>query len=600
MAQADTCHLCGRPTPVPEVRRDGQVVCSTCYQREYVPIPCSQCGGQTRRAPQDDKPALCRRCRPRGAACIRCGKATSSHSMQTKEGPVCTYCRRYMEPEQPCANCGRPSRHLAANYKLGFTQPVCNRCQTAGHKTCSQCRKYRAVHSNDGAGRPLCAHCANETVAFRCPECGQPGRRHSSSQCHTCYYRSAALRRCDEMAQSLRHRWVRDAWKGFVAHLLAKAPPNGKLARVLERQARLFVVLDTLFPTPLSIRPEELVEALGRDGLRRVYLGYNYLTENGQLKGVSDDVLSRSGEEATRSRVMARVPSPWKRQLLERYQKHLELTEAAYRKKGWQGRHERFAPRTVTLSLRTAFKFLELLPVEVTALQGIDHFQLDRFVAQKPGHRNALYAFVRYLNSCESLFQRLNIESSLRNEGPPSRLFLPQKHSDALLQRWLSADGEELRNALIGLLMLVYARRAKQAVGLRRGDFTLGQDGTVTVRFGRLPVELDEAVASVCRRYLVQLERSRGTVLAVEDWAFPGRIHGRALTPDSVRYFLEQLGVTAEQLFSTAIVNFYRNGLTKPKVLVRILGISLPTALRYWQFFAPMVAEEVAYHAGRG
>lgn len=598
MAQAEACYFCGRHTPVPGARVDGRPVCHACYGREYVAVSCTQCGKPTRCLPMVKGAALCRSCRPR-PPCIRCGKGTNSRSMQTPDGPVCSACRRFFEAEQPCPACGRLTRYLARNHKLGHTMPVCNRCQTAGHKTCSQCRKYRPVHAHDETGRPLCIRCADE-APFICPECGQPGQRHSNNRCHTCYFRSAALHKRDALAQALRRPWVREAWSGFVTHLLAKALPSGKLARMLERQVRLFEALDALFPTPLSIRPEVLVETLGRGGMRRVVTAYNYLLERGQFRPIPDDLLAKLTEEATRARLMERMSVPWKRQLLERYLGHLARTGAAYQKKGWNGQRERFAPRTVTLLLRAAFKFLAFLPEEVTAVQGIDRFQLDRFVAHKPGHRNALHSFVHYLNRFESLFQRLHLDRTGPRSGPPPFLVLPQEASDALLQRWLAADEQNLRNALLGLLMLVYARTAKQAVGLRRGDFTLGADGAVTVRFGQLPVELDEAVADIFVRYLGQLEQAQGRALAMEDWLFPGRTRGRALTTHAITYGLSQHGVKAEQLFSTAIVNFYRNGLTKPKVLVRALGISLPTALDYWQLFAPQVAEEVAYRAGRG
>lgn len=598
MARAEACYFCGHRTSVPDARIDGRPVCNACYCREYVAVSCIQCGKQTRCLPKDAGLALCRKCRP-PIACIRCGKGTNSRSMQTPDGPVCSACRRFFEPERPCPACGRLTRYLARNHELGHSTPVCNRCQTAGYKTCSQCRKYRPVHARDETGRPLCVRCA-DGVAFICPECGQVGQRHSKNRCHACYYRSAALRTRDELGCTLRHRWTQDAWHGFVAQLLDKTRPCGKLTRMLERQVRFFEALDARFPTSLAIRPDLLVEYVGREELRCAYGAYNYLLEAGLLQAVPEDVLARLTEEGSRARLLARVSSPWKRQLLERYLGHLERTGAAYRKKGWHGRHERFAPRTITLLLRAADKFLAFLPEEVTVVQGIDPFQLDRFVANKPGHRNALHSFVQYLNRFENLFQHLHLDQSGPRSGPPPALVLTKETSDALLQRWLCADEKSLRNALLGLLMLVYARTAKQAVGLRRGDFTLGADGTVTVRFGQLPVELDEAVADIFVRYLGQLEQAQGRALAMEDWLFPGRTRGRALTTHAITYGLSQHGVKAEQLFSTAIVNFYRNGLTKPKVLVRALGISLPTALDYWQLFAPQVAEEVAYRAGRG
>lgn len=424
------------------------------------------------------------------------------------------------------------------------------------------------------------------------------GERHSLTQCHTCYYRQAALRRRDQVLTQLQRAWCRQAFNDFITHLLMSEVPDGKLSRRMARYAEFFKRLDIAFAFRLNLEAPLLFDLFGRAGLRKFAVPYHFLVDSGYVAPLPDEQLEDLTNRDAQERLLARVTEDWKRKLLERYLAHLAKTQAAYRKKGWTGKDERFAPRTITLLLRAAWKFLESLSAEVQSPQAIARDQLHQFVVKKPGHRNALHSFILYLNGQENLFQKLKI-FRLRNQDFPDSQLLPIATSDALLKVWLNPLDGQLRDALLGLLMLVYARTAKQALQLRRGDFTVSQQGEVTVQFGNVPFALDETVAAILRRYLATLEAKRGSLLLMEDYIFPGKMPARPLDAGSVTYMLGKLGITAEQLFTTAIANCYRNGLTRPKVLVRTLGISTMTAISYWKVFAPRASEELAQRAGR-
>lgn len=595
MTQA--CTLCGATDKAFKAVLDGRPVCETCYYSVYRPGLCAQCGRGTRLHPSQREASLCALCR-RKARCVRCGKSTWKKSVNAAGEPVCTYCRRFYEPKRVCPRCGNHSHHFSRCLRLGIEEPVCPQCQIGDYEGCSVCGKHRRVASRAPDGKPVCPRCTTHPV-FVCPACGKEGKRHSNVKCAACYYREATLQTAQTRAPTLAPAWLRPMWLDFVSYLLETTPATGKLARRLEFHFRFFEEVGKACRTPMQLTAEQLFRHFGRDGLRLASVPYDYLVQAGHVKPLPEHTREAFTEEDNQARMLAAVPVPWQHALLVRYQHQLREITQAYRRKGWSGAHERFAPRTVTLLLRGAVKFLASLPETVDCVQAIGQDAVYRFVAAKPGHHNVLRTFLRYLNRFESLFIRLQLES-LPDAGVSVQNLLSPERSDALLRYWLAANTpRDVRNALMGLLMLCYARTMRQVVALRREDFQLSVAGPVYVQFGAVAVPLDAEVAALLRRHLAQVEARKGAPLDGDEYIFPGRAVGRHLSVDVLSGTLGKLGVTAEEVFSTCIANFYRNGLSRPNVLIRVLGIARPTATRYWQLFAPRVNEELAQRHGR-
>ncbi|VTU41906.1 hypothetical protein H6P1_00781 (plasmid) [Variovorax sp. PBL-H6] len=309
------------------------------------------------------------------------------------------------------------------------------------------------------------------------------------------------------------------------------------------------------------------------------------------------EVVARTTENLAQDRLLARVREPWQLELLTRYRRSLAAYLRSWRARGWGGAHERFTARTVTLSLRAAFRLLDSMPSSVVSAQGIDRPMLERFVASYPGHRNALHSFIGFLNRKERMFQRLHLDRSVPSGVPFHDLLTPQR-AGQLRQGWFRAEDGDLRNALLGVLMLLYARTGKQARNLCRGAFQTTADGSVQARFAEVSIDLDARTSVLLTRYLATLEARRGQPLKDNDLLFESAVPGRALSDAGLRYVLLGQGVTARQLYTTALASFFRAGLATPKVLVRTLGISNQTAVKYWAAFAPRIRDEVA-QAGR-
>lgn len=595
---SEHCALCRRLIDRTRVRIASGPVCHACYLREFVAVSCTTCGAATR-SHLGLEPAFCKQCRAKTQikeGCIRCAKPVRRNSFAVPGGKACAYCRRFYEPPQVCACCGRENRHFEINAAAGILEKVCTNCAHLERKTCSICRKHRKVVAHSALGRPICARC-QKPEPFVCPRCAQVGQRHSAVECLPCYLARALGVEAKLLALEVPPGWARQCFQDFAAEWPTSQALTGHSKSRLRRYARFFVALGESFSSPATITAQRLVERISTEGLRRQRVPYAWLLKRGHAPPVPGILAERHTQARTQERLLERVDIAWKLALLERFQRHLFVQQRAWRSRGWAGEHDRLKDGTVTMLLRAAKRFLETLDPDVLSPQGIDSGSLAKFVVALPGHRNALHAFVDFLNRREILFQPLHIDRSEASSFPFDDLLSPERSAE-LTQRWLHAPADQDRNALLGLLMLVYARTARQACSLRRGLFDISESGTVTARFGALPIELDSAIAERLVRHVQKVETERQAPLGAEDYVFPGQMPGRPFTEAGVQYVLKVQGVQAKQLYTTALASFFRAGLRSPKVLVRTLGISDMTAVKYWEAFCPRINDEMRYLPG--
>lgn len=591
-APATVCGCCGRPMVKAHAVQDGVAYCMTCYAREFKPVPCASCG-KTVRTVGGHGPARCKTCRVEGRVCIRCGKPTPRAGLTVEGGVACVSCARYFKPPQPCPVCGQMSLRLARDFKAGFIEPVCPSCRSKGHITCPVCRKHRRPAGLDTAGRVVCARClADNGRSFVCPKCGREGRRHSAKRCEDCYWSDTLQRRVLDAAALIRGDWLRAAFTAFVAELAGRL--GGRVAALrIDRYFLFFAKLDACCDRPSAVTPTRMVEAFGVDGLRRHAVPFGYLVKAGIIPRLSSEALELAQEQNRQMRLVETIAGVWYHDLADRYLQHLETIGERYHRRGWAGKHARFVPRTVTSNLRAALVFLkDTNRGGAGTVQQIEQTHLDRFCFEHPGYRNGIRSFVRFLNGKERLFRKLVIGTV--PGGVPQDVFLSRSQYQALLAVWTEPDEDGLKEALIGLLMLLYAQPVKRLVRLRLIDLQRDRSGVFRVVFGNAEIALHERVGRLMDRYLAV----RTTPTAMDDpwdnaYLFPGRTVGSHLTEAAVTYYLKKHGVTAERLFATAIHQAYLNGVRHPKVLVRAFGISTVTAIKYLNLIDPRLRDEV-------
>ena len=556
---------------------------------------CGGCGCNTRRRGSNGEP-LCRTCSLKDRTCMRCGKALPRATKTLAEGAVCGSCVTYYKEPKPCPVCGQMSLRLSRNATKGFSeQPVCEHCQRKGNITCAGCGKNRHPAGTRTDGKPICKSCLERgDNPFVCETCGKEGKPHSKVMCQACYWSKRADKRFKDSVALLSHEWAREAFRMFYNDLIARQDPHAVATTKLERYFLFFAKLDSAFEDPAAITAEHLIASLGADGLRRHAVPYSFLAKEKIIPEIAHESLEESSEHRRQKLILDQAKDAWYGSLLERFYRHLEKINERYATRGWKGKRRRFVPRTVTADLRAASVFLEFLNKEqhASSLQQVQQPDLDRFLAENNGYRTGIRAFLRYLNREEKLFRKLSQPSVA--SGLPEGVFLSRAKYEELLRAWLSPSEETLKESLVCALMLLYAQPANRIVRIRLSDMAHGRDGLYRLAMGRTEIALDRRLGEMLGRYLEQ-RRALATMEDAEnnEYLFAGRTYGGHLTEAAVTYYLNKHGVSAGQLFSTAIYNAYMGGLRHPKVLVNAFGISVETAIKYLNIIDPQLVQEI-------
>lgn len=592
------CDCCGRAMDKAHARWEGRAYCGTCYKREFVAVPCQDCG-RTIRVLKGVSEGQCPQCRTRGRRCVRCGKPTPRADLIIDDGAVCPSCVRYFKPPQACPVCGQLSLFLARDFKAGFTEPVCPSCRRKGYITCPGCGKHRRPAGVSTSGQVLCRRCIDaDGQPFVCPQCGQPGRRHSARRCEVCYWRDTGASRTTDAVALLRGSWTKEAFADFMAELADRVGPQRAALR-LHRYFLFFAKLDVSFESPAAMTAGRIAALIGAEGLRRYAVPYGFLSHRGSVPPAADGTLQEAHEADRQQRLLVRISGQWYEDVLTRYRHHLDAIGQRYARRGWHGERRRFLPQTVTRNLRAAARFLaEVGAWGVQTPQQITQLHLDRFIQTHPGYRDSVRSLVRYLNRKEKLFRPLKIATVTRNLPPG--LFLGQDRYHELLRIWLGADDRAVKQSLICLLLLLYAQSIRRVIRLRVSDLLRDQTGTYRVRFGKVEIPLHQAVGALLTRYLA-IRTSLGTM--DDAWTNPYLFTGRGgghLTEGAVTQYLRRYDVTAGMLFSTAIYQAYVGGTRHPKTLVQAFGVSPATAVKYLDLIDPRLRAEIEEKAGHG
>lgn len=589
------CDQCERRMERAALIVDGQGLCEPCASR--VPLlPCVGCGGNTRKRNAEGLP-FCRSCHIKGRTCARCRDPLPRASLMTTDGAVCRNCHAkfYKEPEV-CELCGQMDLFLKGVQTPEGSRRACSRCwrKSRAYTRCAACGLHRPPAGQLPDGRPICAVCQRRGgEPFVCPRCGQEGNKFSNDRCKTCYDRDRVRKKVELSAILLRQPWTKASWLAFGADLAARMIPRKALVRI-DRYFLLFARLDAEFSRTAEITPEALLSVVGgRDGLRRFAVPYGFLVKSQVVPEMTRALMDDTAERLRQDAMLKDIEGQWFQSAVLRFHENLLALHARYRDRGWEGKASRMKMRTVSQNLRTAITFCQMAGEQgVAMVQQITPNHLDAFQARHRGSKESIRAFVRYLNRREKLFTRLKVVTVRRDL--PEDIFLGRERYLALLRAWLSPSDDTLREALLGLFMMLYAQPMHRVVALRLSDLVEARNGQYRIALAKTEIALDPHVSAVLRRWL----ELRKTLMVFDNaeqnaYLFPGRRYGEHITTAGVTYWLRKAGVTAEQLYASAIYNAYRNGVRLPKVLMNAFGLTKKTAIKYLNLIDPRLVDEV-------
>lgn len=375
------CDECGRTIANAVRVYLGKDYCRACYQRTFLPVPCSQCGKSTRPHRHAAVDPVCDPCVRSKRTCLRCGKLTLIAGKLVGRSAVCPSCTPRFADKQICGGCGRESLRLTRPLFAGLLEPVCDSCRNKlNHATCSRCKRYRPVASTSVDGTRCCKDCVpgHETM-HECPGCGCLLNGGGFGHCRSCINRRVVEKDAALVAAELEAPWCRDLWHGFVLESLSTDANSPRLRAQVNRSSELFRALDQRFVSMDEINSRSLLQRLDSQFLRLHLKASRYVVDKLKLH---DFTLERVDQvEAQRSsKILAESADKPHGPMICAYAQW--LTEIG------------IAARTGRLYLRAAESFCRQ-----TKLNGSKPWQsssLVDYLKKTPGNAANIARFVRY------------------------------------------------------------------------------------------------------------------------------------------------------------------------------------------------------------
>ena len=579
------CDVCGERAYVTQLAV-GIQVCSKCLPG----LPRSRCVDCGRRmvGTHDGRTLRCLKCRVKepyvGLPCARCGDRVARNCVVFEEQLYCAGCSGYAREERPCSCCGRLFRKLQRSTLAGLDELACAGCIARHSPRCRICYRSRPV-VGEVDGRDACSECLKRGAKKRlkCQSCGREEIWANTNICRGCTLNRRCRTNIQSIRASLRSDFVQELYDQFVLDSGLESNPKSCLQTV-NRNINGFHLLEASIPSRECLTAPGVIEALweGRDrkkfrGLRS-WLGIRHGLD-----------FSSEESEACRHRlrmrdVLASLEASWMEAVLEGYLAWLHRGRQKLKEHGLNRSNRPRALSSIEVSVKRAADFLSYLQsVGVSSELGINQANVDAYAAQKPKVVSALAAYIHYLNFHRNRLVKLKLEYAQHGKNTTVHV-LPAKVRDHLAREWLQAEEErELRNSVVALLILFYARKSEVTLALHLDDVHV-TDERVEIAFPQETVEIFEPIAGLVRRWLgLRRDLSRYREIGENNWLFPGLTADTALNKSTFRAWLkEEYQVLETQLFATAIHELIEGGLQHPGYLAIGLGLSESTAQKYW------------------
>lgn len=551
------CGKCGRMVRI-DKPLDGVRVCRTCIAHSRTE-PCARCGKPREPVTRDEQgQPVCANCfiaAPENLeACAGCGRVRPV-DRRTADGPLCARCPPLAV--MTCAACGQTA---PCGISRATGKPCCPACRRL-RAACSSCGRHEAVASGT-QDRPLCTACTPPPPWAGCPACSDPDYP-SPGQCPRCVISA----RLDELMgpgdgslppglQALRRE-------------IAGAEHTITATRWLDKPS-VAPVLSGLAGGSIPLTHQALDELPRRPAID--YLRHT-LVAVGALPA-RDEEMSRL--EAHLHGLLDAEADPERRRLLHRYLIWHLVRRMRSRNNGKPvTRQQALLTRRLA---RGAVVFLDWLGSAGLTLESCRQADLDYWLAsgqatyREEAGRLIRWAHAARLTSCY-------LPSAARWTGPAAVLDGEERWDTA--RRLLHDDTLRPGDRLAGLLVLLYAQGVTAIRLMTAGQAQAGDDGTVQLRLGRVPVGLPEPVASIALAVAAN-RKGHATIGAAgpSPWLFPGGQPGQPISGARLTQRLEALGISPRQARSTAL--FQLAAEIPAAILARTLGISTSAAVT-WQ-----------------
>ncbi|MEU2042690.1 zinc ribbon domain-containing protein [Nocardia niwae] len=439
-------------------------------------------------------------------------------------------------------------------------QLVCRTCYLRFRRDiriCPGCAEPKVLAFHDAHQRPACAACTGNETIYACPQCGREDHPYGRL-CARCTLAQRATELLADRNGRIhpRLRPVLDTW-------MAGKRPETTLAWFTKRSSC-----------------PELLQAMALGELPIAHATFDELPSTRNINYIRD-LLTATGVLEPYEPLIART-THWLGDLLDLLPKHhADLVERFAR---WhilrrlrlleaRSKVTRSSVQNARADFVATLRLLIWLDEHHLLLAETSQTDFDRYLAQYPGRGPILVRFIDWTNHTQ-------ITDNLRIPAP-HRPDLQVELGDE--QRWqhvetlLHDTTIRLYARIAGLFMLLFAQPLSRIARMHADQATVHPDGTVTITFDTIPIDMPEPLDQLIRQHLIT--GGPASYANQGRWLFPGRLPGKHLVTENIRGELVAHGIQPGQARKAAM--FHLAATMPTPVLADLLGLSTTTAARW-------------------
>ena len=523
------CQNCGHERLLTQSMPDGRRVCDSCRSARHA-RRCDDCGQLRPIARTLDGTAFCSMCwrrRPEARrVCVACGTLRLTHTV-TPAGPLCPVCAP--GKVEPCVHCGK-LRRVRVRFTGGATCEPCLYIIRNTRRPCPRCGTVTLVASVTDDATLACSACAGTVSHYVCVDCGVEDIKHGR-RCYRCAAAdnisvlfaagTPAMRR---VLEPVRQRLLAHPEPKSMVQWPTRSATAAILAQILREE--LPMTYNALDEHPMR-HAAGLLRAL--------------LVDTGCLPARDDGwaVFERWLQEfiADLPRQHAAVLTPFCRWEVP------AKTRLSIRRRGQtDGTFDR-----ARRQCRAALAFLVDLDRHGVDLSSAPQSAWEDYLDRHPREAQPLQNFIRWAATTGKARRIRPIPA--RNTAPFTAYPLDTYRD--WVHRFATDESLPLRARICGLLAGLLGRPSTVIAKISRDQIT--DDGeTVTILFGRTPVQLPPPLPDLIRRQLAAPRRWDVT----STWLFPSKLRAGAHV-DYSRLVLDMrdLGCAIVALRGAAMLN---------------------------------------------
>lgn len=588
MTPGPKCKLCGRPAE-PLLLDPSDRLCVSCRQKRGIKTNCQDCG-RGLYAKDEGVLIICAPCVKNrsldGRPCVRCGRPCGVGSRWWNDNPYCRPCKVHAHEPRKCIYCGKHETKMHRAKALGLTEPACARCVSISLPLCTCCKTRTRKPTTQINGKTVCEPCVSrmQQGPAKCDLCGRTSVLANSKFCKRCRANAQAHKSVIKLQVTLSTLWGKEllaelyqlcGGKGSAVPALARIHANIEGIRAIESN----------FRGPEDLNARSVFDLLVPEGNHKANTALRRLIE--MRYGISTNI--KDMQDVCLERFVAARQRDQPAWIVETGNRFLSRLKELRNKQLAAGVTRGTTP-VAWKSQELAFRYAHDLMAEVLArggssAQAISQADLDLFCTRRPQIFRSLGAFISHLNETTHRAARLQLPKAPSNRS--SRVnFIGQGAYDELVAKLLNEESPiDARNASIALLSLLYLRRVKDILTLRRNQ--LADDGVrMTIHFTGASgeEEIHPNVAALLRLWLANWKvHSRSVNEINTTYVYPGLSPGQPMRPTALGSWIKNRhGVLSRQLLASGIHVMINAGMATPTALIDHYGLSHSTAIKYW------------------